>query len=241
MIFSKTAIFRGSRFCFMEKKKIDGYDHIRYKRAQISPEEMISKSKEFFFEMDQRRTVREFDPRPIPMEVIENIIKTASTAPSGAHKQPWTFCVISDSEVKKKIRSAAEEEEKISYGGRMSETWKSDLKPLGTNWEKPFLEEAPYLIVVFKQSYGIENGAKVQHYYVSESVGIACGFLIAAIHQAGLVAVTHTPSPMNFLSQILNRPSHEKPFLLVPVGYPKKETYVPDIHRKSLNDIMVRF
>lgn len=225
----------------MEKKKISGHDHIRYNRPQISAEEMLEKSQDFFKQMDQRRTVREFDTRPIPLEVIENIIKTASTAPSGAHKQPWTFCLISDPEIKKKIREAAEEEEKISYDGRMSETWKADLKPLGTNWEKPFLEEAPYLIVVFKQSYGMENGEKVQHYYVSESVGIACGFLIAAIHQAGLVAVTHTPSPMNFLSQILGRPSHEKPFLLVPVGYPKEETYIPDIKRKELKDILIKY
>jgi nitroreductase len=225
----------------MEKKKIAGHDHIRYNRTQISSEEMLERSRNFFQEMDKRRTVREFDTRPIPLEVVENIIKTASTAPSGAHKQPWTFCLISDPEIKRKIRLSAEEEERISYGGRMSDTWKADLKPLGTNWEKPFLEEAPYLIIVFKQSYGIENGEKVQHYYVSESVGIACGFLIAAIHQAGLVAVTHTPSPINFLSQILERPAHEKPFLLVPIGYPKEETYVPDIQRKELKDILIKY
>lgn len=225
----------------MEKKKINGFDHIQYNRPQISAEDLVNNSQEFFQFMDQRRTVREFANQPVPLEVIENIIKTASTAPSGAHKQPWTFCLISDPEIKRKIRLAAEEEEKISYESRMSETWKSDLKPLGTNWEKPFLEEAPYLIVVFKQSYGMENGEKVQHYYVNESVGIACGFLIAAIHQAGLVAVTHTPSPMNFLSQILNRPSHEKPYLLIPVGYPKAETYVPNIKRKSLDEILIRY
>lgn len=225
----------------MEKKKIDGFEHIHYNRPQISAEDLIKNSQEFYQFMDQRRTVREFANQPVPLEVIENIIKTASTAPSGAHKQPWTFCLISDPEIKRKIRLAAEEEEKISYESRMSETWKSDLKPLGTNWEKPFLEEAPYLIVVFKQSYGMENGEKVQHYYVNESVGIACGFLIAAIHQAGLVAVTHTPSPMNFLGQILNRPSHEKPYLLIPVGYPRAETYVPDIQRKSLDEILIRY
>lgn len=137
---------------------------------------MIGKSREFYLEMDQRRTVREFDPRPIPVEVMENIILTASTAPSGAHNQPWTFCLVSDPGIKRKIREEAEEEEKISYTSRKPDTWKDDLKPLGTNWEKPFLEEAPYLIVVFKQSYGMENGEKVQHYYVIESVGIACGF-----------------------------------------------------------------
>ncbi|MBB6326259.1 nitroreductase [Algoriphagus iocasae] len=225
----------------MDKKKIDGFDHVRYHKTQVSPDQLVKNSQEFFQMMDQRRTVREFDPRPFPEEIMENIIKTASTAPSGAHKQPWTFCLISNPEIKRKIREAAEEEEKISYSGRMSDTWKEDLKPLGTNWEKPFLEEAPYLIVVFKQSYGMDQGEKVQHYYVSESVGIACGFLIAAIHQAGLVAVTHTPSPMNFLSQILERPSNEKPYLLVPVGYPKHETYVPDIERKKLNEVLIRY
>ncbi|MBN3584761.1 nitroreductase family protein [Algoriphagus aestuarii] len=225
----------------MDKKNIDGFAHIRYQKNQVSENQLIKNSQEFFQMMDQRRTVREFDSRPVPVEVMENLIKTASTAPSGAHKQPWTFCLISDPEIKRKIREAAEEEEKISYSGRMSDTWKQDLKPLGTNWEKPFLEEAPYLIVVFKQSYGMEKGEKVQHYYVSESVGIACGFLIAAIHQAGLVAVTHTPSPMNFLSQILERPAHEKPFLLVPVGYPKQETFVPDIERKKLNEVLIKY
>ncbi|MEP0712476.1 nitroreductase family protein [Algoriphagus sp.] len=225
----------------MEKKKIEGFEHIRYERPQLSQEEMIQRSEHFYQEMDQRRTVREFDPRPVPLEVMENIILTASTAPSGAHKQPWTFCLISDPSIKKKIRDAAEEEEKISYSTRMPENWKADLKPLGTNWEKPFLEEAPYLIVVFKQSYGLENGQKSQHYYVNESVGIACGFLIAAIHQAGLTAVTHTPSPMNFLSEILERPFNEKPYLLIPVGYPKAETYVPAIERKPLHEVIKRF
>jgi len=225
----------------MEKKFIGGFEHIRYERPQITPEEMIVKSREFYLEMDQRRTVREFDTRPIPLEVMENIILTASTAPSGAHKQPWTFCLVSDPEIKLKIREAAEEEEKISYTSRMPNTWKDDLKPLGTNWEKPFLEDAPYLIVVFKQSFGIEHGEKIQHYYVSESVGIACGFLIAAIHHAGLVAVTHTPSPMNFLTEILQRPSNEKPFLLIPVGFAKEETYVPDILRKPLEKVRRKF
>ncbi|MDG1275878.1 MAG: nitroreductase family protein [Algoriphagus sp.] len=225
----------------MEKKLIEGFEHIRYERKQPSKAELIQNSQNFYMLMDSRRTVREFDTRPVPLEVIENIILTASTAPSGAHKQPWTFCLVSDPEIKRKIREAAEEEEKISYSSRMPENWKSDLKPLGTNWEKPFLEDAPYLIVVFKQSYGLVNGEKVQHYYVSESVGIACGFLIAAIHQAGLVAVTHTPSPMNFLSQILERPSNEKPFLLVPVGYAREETYVPDIQRKGLKDILIKY
>lgn len=225
----------------MEKKEINGYPFVRYQRAEVSSQELLTNSENFLGEMNQRRTVREFDPRPVPLEVMENIIRTAGTAPSGAHKQPWTFCLVSDPDLKRQIRVAAEEEEKLSYTERMPDTWKNDLKPLGTDWEKPFLEEAPFLIVVFKQIYGIENGEKVQHYYVSESVGIACGFLIAAIHQAGLVTVTHTPSPMNFLSKILNRPSNEKPFLLLPVGFPKPVTYVPDLTRKPLEEILFRY
>lgn len=225
----------------MEKKLINGFEHIRYSRPEQSEQELIKNAQEFYEKMASRRTVREFETRSIPIEVLENIILTAGTAPSGAHKQPWTFCLISDPEIKRAIRQAAEAEEKISYSKRMPEDWKNDLKPLGTDWEKPFLEEAPYLIVVFKQSYGIVSGEKVQHYYVSESVGIACGFLIAAIHQAGLVTVTHTPSPMNFLGKLLNRPDNEKPFLLLPVGYPKSETYVPDIERKGLEKIVVNY
>jgi iodotyrosine deiodinase len=225
----------------MEKILVNGFEHIRYSRAELSEAELIKNSAEFYETMASRRTIREFDSRMVPLEVMESIIQTAGTAPSGAHKQPWTFCLISDPNIKKQIRQAAEEEEKISYSQRMPEDWKADLKPLGTNWEKPFLEEAPYLIVVFKQSYGLEAGAKVQHYYVNESVGIACGFLIAAIHQAGLVTVTHTPSPMNFLSKILARPMNEKPFLLLPVGYPKDVTYVPAIERKRLEEILIRF
>ncbi|MFN3998853.1 nitroreductase family protein [Algoriphagus sp.] len=225
----------------MERKLINGYEHVRYQRPEISENELIKNSEEFYQQMNTRRTVREFDTRDIPLEVLENIIRTAGTAPSGAHKQPWTFCLISNPDIKKQIRQAAEEEEKISYSQRMPEDWKADLRPLGTDWEKPFLEDAPYLIIVFKQSFGTEKGEKVQHYYVSESVGIACGFLIAAIHQAGLVTVTHTPSPMNFLSKILGRPVNEKPFLLLPVGYPRQITYVPDIHRKSLEEIEVKY
>jgi nitroreductase len=225
----------------MEKKIIEGFEHIRYGRPKITPEEMFLKSREFYLEMDDRRTVREFDTRPVPLEVMVNIILTAGTAPSGAHKQPWTFCLVSDPAIKRKIRHAAEEEEKISYTSRMPDSWKDDLKPLGTNWEKPFLEDAPYLIIVFKQTFGMENGEKVKHYYVAESVGIACGILLAAIHHAGLVAVTHTPSPMDFLSEILQRPANEKPFLLIPVGFAKEETYVPDIRRKTLEDILKQF
>jgi iodotyrosine deiodinase len=188
--------------------------------------------------MDSRRSVRDFSDKPVPKSVIENIIKTASTAPSGAHKQPWTFCVVESAEMKSQIRVAAEEEEKKSYDGRMSEEWLKDLKPLGTNHLKPFLEIAPYLIIVFKKPYDLgENGEKLQNYYVNESVGIACGMLITAIHQAGLVTLTHTPSPMNFLTKLLERPSNERAFLLLPVGYPDIEAYIPDIERKGLGEV----
>lgn len=195
----------------------------------------------FFEKMNKRRTVRSIDSRMVPEEIIENIIRTAATAPSGAHKQPWTFCLISDPEIKKQIRVAAEEEERISYSERMPEDWKQDLKPLATDWQKPFLEEAPYLIAVFKQSYGLENGVKSQHYYVNESVGIACGMLITAIHLAGLVTVTHTPSPMNFLGKILGRPENERPYLLLPVGYPKEDAFVPDLDRKPLQEVLKKY
>lgn len=192
--------------------------------------------------MARRRSVRDFSDRPVAKELIEKIINTASSAPSGANKQPWTFCAISDPELKSKIRLAAEREEKLSYDGRMSQEWLEDLAPLGTDWRKPFLEVAPWLIVVFKQAYGFaEDGGKRQHYYVNESVGIACGLLIAAIHEAGLVTLTHTPSPMGFLKEILNRPDNERPFLLLPVGYPEEGALVPAIGRKSLEQVAVFF
>jgi nitroreductase len=173
------------------------------------------------------------------MEVIENIIKTASSAPSGAHKQPWTFCVVRNPDIKKQIRTAAEKEEYINDNGRMSEEWLDDLKVFGTDWHKPFLEIAPYLIIVFKKAYDLnDNGEKLKNYYVNESVGIACGFLISAIHQAGLITLTHTPSPMNFLEKILNRPKNERAFLLLPVGYPAENAEVPVLKRKDLEEVM---
>jgi nitroreductase len=219
------------------KKEIDGYPYIQLKHHHLSDSEMIQKSEQYFEAMDKRRSVRDYSDKPVPKEVIENIIKTASTAPSGAHKQPWTFCVVSDPEMKKKIRVAAEKEEYESYNSRMSERWLKDLEPLGTDWHKEFLETVPYLIIVFKKVYEEEEGKKKNNYYVNESVGIACGFLISAIHQAGLATLTHTPSPMNFLTEILGRPKNERPFLLLPVGYPAQETFVPDIKRKELEEI----
>jgi iodotyrosine deiodinase len=220
-------------------KTINGYPFIRYARAAYPEIEVINRSKNFMEWMNQRRTVRDFSNTPVPKEAIDNIIRTASTAPSGAHKQPWTFCVVEDPEVKKKIRTAAEKEEHESYTSRMSEEWLDAIRPLQTDWQKPFLETAPILIVVFKKLYDLHpDGSKSTNYYVSESVGLACGFLLTAIHQAGLVALTHTPSPMNFLAKILNRPENERPFLLIPVGYPPDETYVPDLKRKPLNEII---
>lgn len=222
----------------MSIKYINNYPFITYSKEAYDIEEMESRSHKFLETMDSRRSVRDFSDKEIPEIIIENILLTASTAPSGAHKQPWTFCVVKDPEIKKQIRIAAEKEERESYDHRMTEEWLKDLEPIGTDWNKPFLEIAPYLIVVFKRSYEIEeNNHKHQNYYVTESCGIACGFLLAAIHHAGLVALTHTPSPMNFLSKILNRPINEKPFLLIPVGYPAEECWVPDIKRKGISEI----
>lgn len=224
----------------MDAKIVNGYPFVRYERDTYTPEQMISRSREYLEWVDQRRTVRDFSDQPIPKEVIENIIRSASAAPSGAHKQPWTFCVVSDASIKSAIRVEAEKEEYESYHGRMSEEWIDDLRRLQTDWQKPFLETAPYLIVVFKKAYDINPfGLKRNNYYVNESVGIACGFLLTAIHHAGLVALTHTPNPMNFLTKILKRAENERPFLLIPVGYPAKETFVPKLERKPLTEIAV--
>jgi iodotyrosine deiodinase len=217
---------------------IDGFKHVSYHITNLSEEEAVTKSESYFNKLNERRSVRDYSDKWIPKKIIDNLIKSASTAPSGAHKQPWTFCAISNQELKSKIRKAAEIEEKKSYQSRMSERWKKDLKPLGTDMNKPFLEIAPWLIVVFKKPFDFDkDGNKVNNYYVNESVGIACGMMISAIQNAGLVTLTHTPSPMNFLSKILNRPSNERAFLLLPVGYPKFPTYVPDIKRKALKNV----
>ncbi len=217
------------------------YDFISYQPLDFDESEQIQRSKEFFEFMDHRRTVREYSDKEVPFEVIENIIKTASTAPSGAHKQPWSFCVVSDPEIKKQIREAAEKEEHESYTKRMSDRWKEDLEPLGTDWQKPFLETAPYLIIVFKRVHESIDGEKRNNYYVNESVGLAAGFLISAIHNAGLCTLTHTPSPMNFLSTILDRPENERPFLLLPVGYAIKDVKVPQLERKTVDKILFKY
>lgn len=198
---------------------------------------MLERAKRFHHQLNERRTLREFADTPVPREVVEQLILSASSAPSGAHKQPWTFCVVGDAAMKRKIREAAEEEERRNYAGRMREEWLADLAQFGTDANKPFLEIAPWLIIVFRKSYDLTEAGKRNNYYVQESVGIACGFLLTAIHQAGLVALTHTPSPMNFLCEILQRPVNEKPFLLIPVGYPAPNAQVPDIKRKSLDEV----
>lgn len=215
------------------------FPFIPYKRDHYEADEMVARAKKFYDWANTRRSVRDFSDKPVPKEVMENILMTASTAPSGAHKQPWTFCLISNTLLKSKLRALAEEEEKKSYDGRMSEEWLQDLEPLGTNWEKEFIDIAPWIVVVMKRVYEIEaEGHKHQNYYVNESVGLAAGFLLLAIHNAGLVALTHTPSPMNFIAKALNRPENERPFLLIPVGFPSEDARVPDLVRKSIDQVI---
>ena len=198
-------------------------------------DEMRERVNTLYKELSRRRTVREFSDRPVPVDIIETALKTAGTAPSGANLQPWHFVVVSGANAKRKIREAAEVEERVFYEHRASPEWLAALEPLGTDSDKPFLETAPYLIAVFLQKYGqLEDGRKVKHYYPVESTGLATGMLITALHEAGLVTLTHTPSPMKFLNEILGRPSSERPFLLLVVGYPADDARVPDIHRKEL-------
>jgi iodotyrosine deiodinase len=205
---------------------------------QFPTEEMLIRSAEFADFLHRRRTVRHFSDRPVSRELIENCIRAAGTAPSGANMQPWRFVIISKPEVKHTIRLAAEEEERDFYTHRAPKEWLEALAPLGTDSEKPFLETAPYLIAIFAEKNGtLPDGRSVKHYYVAESVGIATGMLITALHHAGLVSLTHTPSPMNFLNEILSRPSNEKPFLLLVVGYPADDAFVPIIQRKTLDEI----
>jgi iodotyrosine deiodinase len=225
--------------CLMQNKKlINGYPFVQHTKEGYRETEMLTKANAYYHFMNERRTCRDFSDRPIPKAVIENIVLTASTAPSGAHKQPWTFCVVSNARIKKEIRVEAEKEEYESYNSRMPEEWKKDLLPLQTDWNKSFLEIAPYLIIIFKKSYDLDKtGNKTNVYYANESCGIAAGFLLTAIHEAGLIALTHTPSPMNFLGKVLDRPANEKPFLLVPVGYAADDCWVPDIERRGLGEV----
>ena len=221
--------------------KMTTENFIPFEYDQVEPKDSLERVKAFYNDINKRRSLRMFSDKPVDREVIEYVIKSAGTAPSGAHKQPWTFCAVSNPEIKEKIREVAEKEEYENYHGRMSEDWLEDLKVFGTDWNKPFLEIAPWLIIVFRKTYDLEDGIKSKNYYVQESVGLAAGMLLTAIHRAGLVSLTHTPSPMNFLSKVLNRPENEKPFLLIPVGYPADDAEVPDIQRKPLEDISVLY
>jgi len=213
-------------------------DFIPYSIERIDEEEQRMKAQSFRQFLSGRRTVRTYSDKPVSKEVIEDILMAASTAPSGANKQPWHFCAVNDKEIKTLIRKDAEHEEYLSYTKRMSEEWKQDLAKLRTNWEKPFLETAPWLIVVFMQNYELLEGKKRLNYYVKESVGLATGLLLAAAYNAGLATLTYTPSPMGFLRDILKRPVNEKPYLVIPIGYPADETLVPKLEKKKVDEVI---
>ncbi len=216
------------------------FPHVPLGFQALPDAETVARAEAFFAEMDGRRSVRHFSDRPVPRRLIELAIRTASTAPSGAHKQPWTFVAISNAEVKRRIREAAEEEERAFYAERATPEWLEALAPIGTDWRKPFLETVPWIVVLLAQSRRVgEAGEKQKHYYVQESCGIAAGFFIAALHRMGLATLTHTPSPMKFLNEILGRPSRERPYILFPVGYPAADATVPDLSRKPLDEVAV--
>ena len=200
----------------------------------------LERSRDFLGLLRARRSIRRFSSEPVPWELIENAIRSAGTAPSGAHQQPWTFVVVSDPETKRRLREGAEAEEREFYDHRATPEWKEAIRPIGTDWVKTHITDAPYVIVVFEQAWRPENGRKVKHYYVRESVGIAVGFLLASLQAAGLCALTHTPSPMRFLAEVLDRPRNEKAFAVIPVGYPEDGAQVPDLARKSLDQVLVR-
>lgn len=215
--------------------------HIPLVFARLSPAEQTERLGQFRDQILSRRSVRHFSSEPVPLHLIEDAVRVAASAPSGANQQPWRFVVVSDTVVKRQIREAAEAEEKQNYERRFPEEWLHALEPFETDWHKPFLETAPYLITVFRIDYGSDtNGAKTKHYYVSESVGIATGFLLAALHMAGLATLSHTPSPMGFLNRILHRPINERPFLLIPTGYPAGDARVPALEKKSLDEVLIR-
>lgn len=209
--------------------------------SKISTDEMNLRSKSLLHQIQQRRSVRDFSSQNVPIEVVKNCIKTAASAPSGANKQPWHFSLVQDKKIKKEIRIAAESEEKQFYEHRASKEWLEDLNQFGTDWKKPFLETAPFLIIIFSQVFEKNaDGENRKNYYVNESVGIAAGFLLAALHNAGLATLTHTPSPMNFLAKILKRPDNERAYLLIPVGYPSKNAKVPIISKKPFSKIYTK-
>lgn len=217
--------------------------HIPFSLPRLTEEEMRTRLDKMYAHMGQRRSVRHFSTDPVPIDLLERAVHIAGTAPSGAHKQPWSFCIVTDSDLRKRIRVAVEEEEHRSYNGRMSERWLSDLEPIGTDHVKPFIEEAPALIIVFKKVHEQEEdgGKRYPNYYVQESCGIAVGFLLAALHEVGLVALTHTPSPMGFLAELLERPENERAFLNIPVGWPSNDATVPNLLRKPLNEILFHY
>lgn len=213
---------------------------VPYRPDRPSPDDVVARGRDVLAEMDGRRSVRAFAPDPVPREAIELAIRIASTSPSGAHQQPWTFVAVSDPETKHRIRVAAEAEERISYeGGRMPQEWLDALEPIGTDWHKEFLEVAPWVVVLFEERYGVrDDGTRQHHYYVKESCGIAAGLFVTALHHMGLATLTHTPSPMAFLSKVLGRPANERPFVLFPVGYPVDGCLVPTLRRKSLDEVL---
>jgi len=217
------------------------YKFIPFVSSGLSAAEMAARARRLRFEWAMRRSQRMFSDRAVPRSVIEDLIMAASSAPSGANKQPWTFCVVGEAKLKTQIREAAEKEEYENYHGRMPGEWLKDLQQFGTDWQKPFLEIAPWLIIIFKRVYEIDENdpaKKNNNYYVTESVGIATGMFLNAVHQAGLVSLTHTPSPMNFLGAVLGRPENERPFLLIPVGYPADDAVVPDLRRKGPDEVI---
>jgi nitroreductase len=224
----------------MERREIDGSPFVRYRDQGLAPEDGLARGEALYSNLDGRRSVRSFSDRPVPRALIETAIRTASTAPSGAHQQPWTFVAVSNPTVKKEIRQAAEEEERRNYGGRMPPAWQDAISHLGTNAHKPYLEIVPWLVVLFVQTYSVgPDGERVKHYYPRESIGLAGGMFLASVHTMGLASLTHTPSPMAFLGKILERPKNETAFLLCPVGYPADDCFVPELRRKALEDVAI--
>lgn len=217
-----------------------GHPFRPYRPERLPPDQVVERASRVFDTFDARRSVRMFSDAPVPRAAIEAVIRAASTAPSGAHLQPWTFVAISDPEIKRQIREAAEAEERRNYESRMPPDWLAALAPLGTDADKPHLEDAPWLVVVFARKWGLDaEGERVKHYYVRESVGMACGMLVAAAHQAGLATLTHTPSPMAFLQKLLDRPENEQAYVVMPLGFPAEDCLVPDLERKPLEAIAV--
>jgi len=217
------------------------YSPVQLAFERLGPDEARDRSEAFLELMLTRRSVRHFSAEPVPWELIENALRTAGTAPSGANQQPWTFVVVSDPDVKARIREGAEREERLLYEQRASREYLDAIEPIGTDWIKTHITDAPYVIVVFEQAYGLDDdGAKRKHYYVRESVGIAVGLLLASLQAAGLATLTHSPAPMGFLKELLERPDNERPFILIPVGYPAEDAEVPDLTKKPLDEIVVR-